>query len=137
MIVHTQIEWARVLGSARQLALRHKQSRRLLASNVATFTISKIGDNPLPVLRSLAVSTSNGLGITLTGIHFVAGAKVQWNGVTRQPTTVNGTQVKFSITTSEFRRPAIVTVTNPGPGGGVSNELLFDPKVIFLPLQRR
>jgi CSLREA domain-containing protein len=104
------------------------------ASNIATFTISIIGDNPLPVLRSLAVNPSNGLGITLIGINFINGATIQWNGVTRQPTAVDGTQVSFSITSNEFKTPAIITVTNPGPGGGASNELLFDPKLIFLPL---
>ncbi len=103
-------------------------------SNIATFTISIIGDNPLPVLRGLAANTSNGLGITISGINFINGATVQWNGVTRQPTAVNGTQVSFSITSSEFKTPAIITVTNPGPGGGASNELLFDPNLIFLPL---
>jgi hypothetical protein len=107
------------------------------SSNIATFTISTIGDNPLPALRSLATSMSNGLGITITGINFVNEATVQWNGATRQPTAVSDTQVSFSIASSEFKTPAIITVTNPGPGGGISNELLFDPRLILLPLAFR
>jgi hypothetical protein len=105
-------------------------------SNVAIFTISKIGENPLPVVRSLGFNPGNGtdLTVTITGINFITGATVQWNGVTRQPTAISGTQISFSITNSEFSLPATVTVTNPGPGGGASNELLFNPTVLALPL---
>jgi IPT/TIG domain len=107
------------------------------SSNIATFTISNIGDNPIPVLRSLTVSSSNGLEMTISGFNFSNGATVQWNGVTRQQASVNGTQVSFSITSSEFRTPATIMITNPGPGGGASNELLFEPNLIFLPLAFR
>jgi len=87
--------------------------------------------NPVPSLSSLSpnTATAGGAGFTLTinGQNFVSGASVQWNGAVRSTTFVNGTQVTAAIPASDIAAAgtASVTVTNPSPGGGMSNALNF------------
>ena len=59
---------------------------------------------------------------------FVAGSVVRWNGSDR-PTTSNGSvnALTAQISASDIAAAgtAVVTVFNPGPGGGLSNSLTF------------
>ncbi len=88
-------------------------------------------DNPTPVALVLSPfhATAGGSSFTLTvdGSDFASGAIVQWNGSDRTTTTASSTQLTADIDAGDIAVPgfAVVTVLNPGPGGGVSTALPF------------
>jgi len=90
-----------------------------------------IGQNPVPVLASLGASsaTSGGPSFTLsvTGSNFVSGSVIQWNGTARATTFVSGTQLTAGIMAADIAQPgtALVDVSTPSPGGGISSPLSF------------
>ncbi len=46
--------------------------------------------------------------------------------------------MKLTISAADFvGSPAVISVANPVPGGGTSNELLYTPLRVQLPLVRR
>jgi hypothetical protein len=98
-------------------------------SNALTFTIGT--PNPLPVIALLSPSSAvaGGAAFTLTvnGSSFVTGSVVQWNGANKTTTVVSSTQLTATITAADITAAgtALVTVSNPPMGGGVSNPLLF------------
>jgi uncharacterized protein (TIGR03437 family) len=98
-------------------------------SNVATFTITGSGSNPLPAAASLkpAVVAAGGTGFTLTvnGSNFVSGSTVRINGSSRATNIVSAAQVTASIPASDIANAGTLSVTvfNPAPGGGASNAL--------------
>lgn len=80
----------------------------------------------------------NGPAFTLTvnGTGFAATSVVCWNGRARTTTFVNQSQLKASIPPSDIAKAdtAAVTVVNPGPGGGSSNEVFLSfaaPSSVF------
>jgi hypothetical protein len=84
--------------------------------------------NPVPFVNQPVLPTSvapGGAGFTLTvnGSGFVSGATVNWNGSPRATTFVSVTQLTAAILATDIANPttAIITVTNPAPGGGISN----------------
>jgi len=99
--------------------------------------------NPAPYLYAPLVPGAippRGAGFTLTvnGTGFVPGAVVNWNGSVRETTFVTGSQVTAQITAADIANPgtALVTVSNPPPGGGTSNAQYFQvtiptPGVVF------
>ena len=108
-------------------------------SNVATFTIGTAGSNQVPVLTGANLDKTGGdVAVTLTGAGFAAGATVLWNGVSYTPTGVTPTQITLSIPITQYRTAA-VSVSNPAPGGGMSNELIVTVTRLnlYLPLIRR
>jgi hypothetical protein len=108
-------------------------------SNVTSFTIGDVGDNPVPVLNSYSITpTSGGFTVTLLGEGFVSGATVQWNGISRPANIASATQASVNITTSEFARgSSVVSLANPAPGGGQSNDMLVGIHRLFMPLVRK
>jgi len=96
-------------------------------SSAAAFAVN----NPVPVLSSLDPSSAGagGAGFTLTaaGSKFVDGAVVKWNGTDRTTTYVSATSLTAQILASDITTAgsALVTVVNPGPGGGSSAALTF------------
>jgi redox-regulated HSP33 family molecular chaperone len=99
-------------------------------SNSLTFTISA-ANNPTPVLTSLspASATAGSAAFTLTvnGTGFASGAVVKFNGAARTTAYVSATQLTAAILASDIASVGTptVTVTNPTPGGGISNSLTF------------
>jgi uncharacterized protein (TIGR03437 family) len=92
----------------------------------------RIGEvNPVPVLTSLSpisIAAGNfGFTLTIFGANFIPGAIVRWNNDTRPTRFVSGTQLEAEISGGDIQTPASVqvTVVNPSPGGGTSNELSF------------
>ncbi len=92
----------------------------------------RIGElNPVPVLTSLSpisIAAGNfGFTLTVNGSSFIPGAVVRWNNDDRPTTFVSGTQVRAEISGGDIQTPgsAQITVRNPPPGGGASNELSF------------
>lgn len=80
-----------------------------------------------PVMPSAALPGGPGFTLTMNGAGFVSGAVVKWNGSARATTFVSSTRVTAAILATDLAVPAtvFVTVTNPGPGGGVSNPVYF------------
>ncbi len=91
-------------------------------------------NNPVPFLHtplSPASAAPGAAGFTLTvnGAGFVNGAVVNWNGSARPTAFVSSGE----IDRRRFRPPDLavagtipVTVSNPAPGGGTSNAVLFE-----------
>jgi hypothetical protein len=87
--------------------------------------------NPVPLINSLspmAVSPgSASFSITVTGANFNSSSVVNWNGSPRSTTFVNPAVLKAVITTNDVasQGTAVITVTNPAPSGGISNQQFF------------
>ncbi len=99
-----------------------------------TFTINQAGavaGNPVPAVTTLSPASipAGGPNFTLTvnGSNFVSGATVLFNGLPRVTTFVNAGQLTAAILASDipFVGTATVVVTNPVPGGGVSNSVNY------------
>lgn len=94
--------------------------------------LARIGElNPVPVLTSLSpisIAAGNfGFTLTIFGANFIPGAIVRWNNDDRPTTFVSGTQLQVEISGGDIQTPGSIriTVRNPPPGGGTSNELSF------------
>jgi FG-GAP-like repeat/FG-GAP repeat len=88
--------------------------------------------NPVPFVNQPLVPDAvqpGGSGFTLTvnGTGFVSGSVVNWNKSPRTTTFVSSSQLTATISSSDIATPntAVVTVVNPGPGGGNSNVANF------------
>lgn len=88
--------------------------------------------NPAPLLYPLVPSATapGGPAFTLAvnGTGFVAGAIVNWNGTPLTTTFVSGSQVTAAVPAANIATAgtAVITVTNPAPGGGPSNSEDFE-----------
>ncbi|MGE5198193.1 MAG: hypothetical protein ACM3H9_01040, partial [Rhodospirillaceae bacterium] len=86
---------------------------------------------PVPSISALVppgvVVGSPAFDLVISGTGFVSGATVQWNGANRVTTFVSDSQLRAAITATDVANPISVpvTVTNPPPGGGTSNALIF------------
>jgi len=85
----------------------------------------------IPVLTSLSPSSaavgSTALILTVNGFNFVSTSTLLWNGGSRTTNYVSSTRLQATITSADIGTEgiAIVTVSTPAPGGGVSNSLPF------------
>jgi hypothetical protein len=81
----------------------------------------------LPVVPGSAAPGTSGLTLTVNGTGFAAGASVEWNGSALATNWVSGRQVTAVVPAAEVAAAgtASVTVLNPAPGGGASNEAFF------------
>ena len=91
-----------------------------------------LAQNPLPHINAPLVPGQKAPGaatftLTVNGSNFVSGAVVNWNGNARTTTFVNSSQVTASITAADVAAAgtASVSVSNPAPGGGLSNVTNF------------
>ncbi|MHB1134855.1 MAG: Ig-like domain-containing protein [Chloroflexota bacterium] len=99
-------------------------------------------NNRLPVVSAVTplARRAGGEGFTLTveGQDFAPVAVVRWNGVDRPTTYVDATHLTAEIAAADLRTvgEAQVSVHNPAPGGGASNEVPFtvEPYRILLPI---
>jgi uncharacterized repeat protein (TIGR01451 family) len=87
-----------------------------------TFTV----ENPAPTLSTISPTTATAGGpaftLTVTGVDFVAGSVVRWDGADRTTTFVNSTRLTAMIPAADIASAgtATVIVYNPAPGGGAS-----------------
>ena len=99
------------------------------SSNSVSFTI--IAQNPAPSIGAVdptsTIAGSGAFTLTVTGSGFIPSSVVQWNGSNRATSFANGNRLTASIPASDVAGAgsASVTVFNPGPGGGSSNEVAF------------
>lgn len=97
-------------------------------------TISKEPTSGTPTLTSLSADNivvgSPDLTLNMTGSGFASDASVSFGSNTLTPTSVTATQLSVVVPQSLLATAAIVsvTVTNPAPGGGMSNVLQFTIK---------
>jgi hypothetical protein len=72
-----------------------------------------------------------GFTLTVNGFGFASTAVVNWNGSPRTTEFFSSSELKATIEASDVAQPgaASVTVTNPAPGGGTSNSVLFPVQI--------
>jgi hypothetical protein len=82
----------------------------------------------LPLVPGAVTPGSAGFTLTANGTGFVSGSTVYWNGSARATTYVNASQLTASILATDVASAgtALVTVSSPTPGGGLSNFALFE-----------
>jgi len=105
----------------------------LFALFVLASTIYSVAQsNPLPfVNQPLAPSAvapgSAAVALIVNGAGFVSGSVVNWNGTALPTVFLNQDQLTAEIPAADLvsERTATITVTNPAPGGGVSNAVPF------------
>ncbi len=96
-------------------------------SNAVIFTIN----NPVPALSSMSPSSAMAgdaaFTLVVVGSNFLNGSVVRWNGSNRTTTFIGSSQLRATITMADIASAgsALVTVFNPGPGGGASTALTF------------
>ncbi len=88
--------------------------------------------NAGPTVTSISPSSKNvgdaGFTLTVTGSNFVASSTVNFNGSPRTTTFASSTELTASILSSDLTTAttsALITVTNPAPGGGTSSAAVF------------
>jgi hypothetical protein len=81
----------------------------------------------LPLLPTAVKPGASSFTLTVNGSGFAPGAVLNWNGSPRVTTFISNTQVTAAILASDVasRGTASITVTNPAPGGGMSNVAYF------------
>ncbi|MCB9134594.1 MAG: beta-propeller fold lactonase family protein [Anaerolineales bacterium] len=103
-----------------------------LSLNTLTLTVTASGQNPIPSIASLTPTGTEAGGtdltVTLYGYNFLSNSTVTWNGNSRAKTFVNSTTLQITVTSTDLLTPGpvVITVSNPGPGGGTSNTVTFD-----------
>lgn len=99
------------------------------ASNSVNFTVTP--PNPVPTVTTLqpanALVASGAFTLTVNGTNFVGNSVVNFNGSPKATTFVSATQLTASILAGDVTTVGTpsVTVTNPAPGGGTSNSIVF------------
>lgn len=89
--------------------------------------------NPSPSLAMGSLSPNSTIvgggafTLTVTGANFVSSSTVQWNGSARATTFVSSTSLQAAVTAADIAAAgtAMVTVSTPAPGGGISGALDF------------
>jgi len=88
--------------------------------------------NPVPSITSLSPASATNCGKALTlsvnGSNFIPASIVNWNGVRRTTSYVSATEVTALIAPQDIAATgtSIITVVNPGPGGGSSSGMGFE-----------
>ena len=99
-----------------------------IVSVIACSTPLVGSDNPVPSIiqadPAYVVAGSAGFSLAVTGGSFIPSSSVQWNGVDKATTYVSDSQVVAAIDAADVAAAGsvVVTVTNPLPGGGTSNQ---------------
>src|SRR6266566_3123240 len=98
----------------------------VLVSFLGTTLLAQVNAVPTingPVNPQAVVPGSIGFTLTVRGAGFVPGAVVNWNGTARSTTFVSAGELQAQILASDvaLAGSALITATNPPPGGGVSS----------------
>jgi hypothetical protein len=97
----------------------------------ASNTVSLAVNNPVPAISSLSPASAlvggSAQTLTINGSGFIAGSRVTYNGVAHVATFLGNTQLTIQLGTADLATAGsfAVIVTNPTPGGGVSNSASF------------
>jgi hypothetical protein len=87
--------------------------------------------NPIPQITSLsvpAVERGTAATITIWGSRFIETSTVRVDGFSRPTEYVSGSELRATLAESDVAASGSIqiTVSNPGPGGGVSNAIPLD-----------
>ena len=86
---------------------------------------------PQPSITGLSPTSaqvgSGPLTLTINGSGFTAASSITFNGISHSVSFINSSQLTITLTASDVASAGIfaVIVTNPSPGGGTSNAVLF------------
>jgi hypothetical protein len=80
-----------------------------------------------PLVPSAVAPGAGSFALKVNGFNFISGATVNWNGAPLSTTFVNDDQLSATVPAANVTsaKTALITVTNPSPGGGTSNAALF------------
>ncbi len=87
--------------------------------------------NAVPSIVTVSPNSSKPGGddfvLSVVGTNFISSSTVQWNGSTRPTTFVDNTLLTAQISAADISTLAAnsITVSNPSPGGGISNSKTF------------
>jgi len=87
--------------------------------------------NPQPTITNLSPSSASAgsgpLTLTINGSGFIASSTVTFNGALHAATFVSSGQLNITLTASDLAAVGsfAVVVSNPAPGGGLSNAVAF------------
>ena len=92
-----------------------------------TLTIAVAAPSLTSLLPASAVARARAQTMTLNGTNFLSTSTVTYNRVGHAATFLNSTQLTISLSAADQAVVGAypVVVTNPGPGGGVSNSVNF------------
>jgi len=102
------------------------------AVNSLLFTVAGSGENPVPSIDWLlpggVAAGDPGLSVAIHGANFANGASVLWNGQARPAALISSNELWVEVAAEELLipGPVVVAVSNPAPGGGVSNSVTFE-----------
>jgi hypothetical protein len=88
--------------------------------------------NPVPVITTISPSSkiagNTAFTLSIGGSNLIAQSVVRFNGIDRQTTCVDSAHLEASIPATDIAGAGVypITVYNPSPGGGISNELIFN-----------
>jgi sugar lactone lactonase YvrE len=98
---------------------------------IRKITGAAVPGNPIPIVAgitpSLALQGSVDTTITVSGSNFIQGSVVQIGSTPIAATFLNSTNLSVVIPAIDLASPGAlnITVTNPAPGGGISNSVTF------------
>jgi CSLREA domain-containing protein len=115
------------------------------ASNAVAFQVAAPGQNPAPSITGLTPTStiargaqSQPLVLVIQGQGFLPESQARWNGANRATTYVSSTQLRVTLSAADvaFSGYGAVTVSNPAPGGGLSNPATLNVfgHVLYLPV---
>ena len=96
-------------------------------STQATFTVL----NPVPIISSISPASivvgSSDFTLTVSGNNFIRTSTISFNNQQHLTTYISSTQLKATIPASSVQTIGdyAVSVNNPAPGGGISNQVIF------------
>jgi photosystem II stability/assembly factor-like uncharacterized protein len=96
-------------------------------SNSENFSVN----DAVPTISGLSPASANAGApaqtLTVNGMNFVSGSAVTYNNVVHAAAFVSATQLQIQLTTADLATAGSfpVAVTNPSPGGGLSNSVNF------------
>ncbi len=88
-------------------------------------------NNPVPAITSLAPTSclvgASPATLNVAGSGFIASSTVRWNGTSLGTTFVSATQLTAAVPSASLASAGTgsITVSNPSPGGGISNVVSF------------
>ena len=106
-------------------------------------SVSLMGTSPFPVpsisqplVPETALPGGPGFTLTVNGTGFTSSSVVEWDGSPRVTSYVSATRLTAAILAADIAvaATAIVSVSNPLPGGGVSLPAFFDVTTIANPV---
>lgn len=97
------------------------------SSAATTFQLTVGQPNPVPVIASVSPNLitvgTPGVQLAINGSNFASDAQVLWNNSPRPTIFLSGQELRATLTPQDLAAlgTANVTVSNPIPGGGISN----------------